>query len=102
VEEYGDATDGSKVDPGWKAVITAVHNSGLGTVAWEYWNSGTMADSVTNGHGGRTAYGDMVAEHIAAGRPAASDQMPSSSSSSPAKSTGMNSSCASEPPTRIR
>jgi hypothetical protein len=72
VEEYGDATDGSKVDPGWKAVITAVHNSGLGTVAWDYWNSGTMADSVTNGRGGRTAYGDMVAEHIAAGRPAAS------------------------------
>lgn len=71
VGEYGDSTDGTRVDPGWRQVIRTVTGSGYGFLAWA-WESGGKADMLLNppyhgGPGDLTAYGRMVARAIASG-----------------------------------
>ena len=78
VGEYGNSTDGVKVDENGRQVVTAVNASGLGSVAW-YFGQGNPGDGLLNGDGSLSAYGQQVAGYIAAGgcpaQPAAKDQL---------------------------
>ena len=65
IQEYGDSTDGKNdIDPGGLQTVQAVHNSGLGTVAWAYWNYGMAGDDAVDGNGNLTTYGSMVQQHL--------------------------------------
>jgi hypothetical protein len=69
IGEYGWACC-TGVDKGWKAVVNAVHASGLGSVAWA-WTSGGTIELLLNDHRGSpayglTEYGEMVRRMFAA------------------------------------
>ena len=65
IGEFGDSTDGTKVDANGEQVITAVLNSGYGFAAWA-WESSTPGDRLTV-NGMLTPFGRRVADAIAAG-----------------------------------
>ena len=73
VGEYGNSTDGQHVDANGTDVVNAVQQSGLGTIGWAWNNSGQpdQADSLTDGNGNLTAFGQQVADHIKSGSTAA-------------------------------
>jgi hypothetical protein len=64
IGEFGDSTDGSKIDPNGTQVVNAVLNSGYGFAAWA-WESHTNADQLTK-NGMLTPLGRRVAAGIAA------------------------------------
>jgi len=64
IGEFGDSTDGTKVDPNGRQVVEAVLNSGYGFAAWA-WESETAGDRLTL-HGELTPFGHRVASGIAA------------------------------------
>lgn len=71
VGEFGDSTNGDRVDPAWRQVVRAVLTSGHGYLAFA-WNGGGKADRLLNPpyHGGQsdlTAYGRIIARAIASG-----------------------------------
>lgn len=73
IGEYGDSTDGVRIDANAKPVIKTVQKaaqSGLvaGTAAW-VWAYGTPGDGLL-GNGGLSAYGRQVAAFIAKSAPA--------------------------------
>jgi hypothetical protein len=71
IGEYGNSTDGSTIDPGWQATVTAVNTTpdGEGSLAWN-WHPGGTADQLQNSpYNGTslTAYGMLVAQYILSG-----------------------------------
>jgi hypothetical protein len=64
IGEFGDSTDGTKVDPNGIEVVDAVLNSGYGFAAWA-WESASHADQLTR-DGLLTPFGRQVAAGIAA------------------------------------
>ena len=85
IQEYGDSTDGKNdIDPGGYETVQAVHNSGLGTVAWAYWNYGMAGDDAIDGSGDLTTYGQMIQQHLTQ---MASSSAPASGSYNPASFT---------------
>jgi hypothetical protein len=65
IGEFGDSTDGTKVDPNGTQVINAVLDSGYGFAAWA-WESSTAGDRLTV-NGILTPFGRRVADAIAVG-----------------------------------
>lgn len=70
IGEFGDSTDGDRIDPGWRQAVQAVLGSGYGYLAWQ-WNPGGKADRLLNppyrgGQNELTPYGSMIANDIAA------------------------------------
>jgi hypothetical protein len=66
IGEYGNATDGSNIDPNWQQVVNAVTQSGVGSTAWALPGGGGSGDILANGMS-LTAFGQMVAEFIVQG-----------------------------------
>jgi hypothetical protein len=64
IGEFGDSTDGSKIDPNATQVVNAVLNSDYGFAAWA-WESGSNVDQLTK-NGSLTSFGRRVAAGIAA------------------------------------
>lgn len=65
IGEYGPSTTGSGgYDANGLQTVQAVDDSGHGTFAWA-WSAGT--DALTDGSGGLTDFGQLVAKHLAAG-----------------------------------
>jgi hypothetical protein len=65
IGEFGDSTDGTKVDANGTQVINAVLDSGYGFAAWA-WESSSAGDRLTV-NGILTPFGRRVADAIAAG-----------------------------------
>jgi hypothetical protein len=65
IGEWGNSADGANIDPGWRAVVSLVLASGFGQVAWVFFCPGCSADQLTQGGGGLTEFGQMVAAGIA-------------------------------------
>lgn len=78
VGEYGNSTDGVRIDDNGNQVVTAVNTSGFGSTAW-YFGQGNPGDGLLNGDGSLSAYGQQVAAYIAAGgcpaQPATKEQL---------------------------
>ena len=82
VGEYGPSTTGSgSYDANGLQVVQAVDDSGHGTFAWA-WSAGT--DALTNGGGGLTDFGQLVATHIAAGASTPAAPAPPATNPAPA------------------
>ncbi len=83
IGEYGDSTDGTNVDPGWRPTVTAVQtNSTISGSAAHGWNPGGNADQLftnNNPADGLDAYGQMVANFIAGGSTGGGGPKPSPS-----------------------
>ena len=65
IGEYGNSTTGTTFDANATQVITAVQQSGVGSVAWA-WYPGSPGDGLNDGGNGLSAYGQQVAAGIAA------------------------------------
>jgi hypothetical protein len=63
IAEFGDSTEGVKIDPNAHQVIEAVLTSGYGFAAW-LWESSTAGNRLTL-HGQLTPYGKRIAAGIA-------------------------------------
>ena len=63
IGEFGNATDGSTMDPDGTQVVAAVLSSGQGYAAWTFGDSGGDIDNLVSG--GLTDYGQQVAAGIA-------------------------------------
>lgn len=64
IGEYGNSTTGAAIDANGDQVLTAVQQSGLGSVAWA-WGSGGPGDGLSDGGTGLSSYGQEVAAYIA-------------------------------------
>ncbi len=64
IGEFGDSTDGTKIDPNGTQVVDAVLSSGYGFAAWA-WESASPGDRLTT-NGQLTPFGRQVAAGIAA------------------------------------
>lgn len=84
IGEYGISTNGSSVDANSSQVLQAVQQSGQtsGSAAWGFADSG--ADSLTDGNGNLTGYGQKIEQWIASGT------QDSGAASATAASTGGN------------
>jgi hypothetical protein len=65
IGEFGDSTTGQDIDPNGTQVVSSVLNSGLGFAAWHF-DAGNPGDGLLDGSGGLSAYGQQVAQGIAA------------------------------------
>ena len=67
VGEFGNATDGTNVDPGGAAAVQAVLNGFSGWTAWLfYWPGDMTGDELTNQGNGWTEYGQQIAAGMTA------------------------------------
>jgi hypothetical protein len=82
VGEYGNSTDGQNVDDNGSQVVSAVQDSGYGSVAWAY--MGGNADGLINDDGSLSSLGQEVASYIASGASSVAPSAAVSTNSAPA------------------